>query len=256
VSAPSYELSPLANLRDLGGIPVAGGAVRPGLVLRSDDVCTVDAASARALVDGGLRLILDLRSAEELARTGRGLLGGYPAVRHLHLPLLAQMSDGTTGLLERLLTADDPAVEFGRWYAQSVRGTGPLIVRGLTEIAAADGAALFHCAAGKDRTGQFAAALLAVLGADEEAIVADYVRTEEVQEALMARLAGILQPFLGDVSRYRDKIPAGLDGAKAETMQTMLAELDGASGLLALLRDSGLAPETEDRLRERLVEPG
>ncbi|WP_157963894.1 tyrosine-protein phosphatase [Actinocorallia populi] len=256
MSIPSFALSPLANLRDLGGIPVAGGAVRPGLVLRSDDVCTVDEASARALVDDGLRLVVDLRTPEELARTGRGPLEAYAGVRHLHLPLMAQMTGGTAHLMERMTSVDDPVVEFGRWYAQSMRGTGHLAVRGLSAIAETDGAALFHCAAGKDRTGQFAAALLSVLGAGEDAIVADYVRTDDVHDALMARLSGIMQPFLGDMEEYREKMPPGLGGAKAETMQTMLAELGGASGLLGLLRDAGLTPETEARLRERLVEPG
>ncbi len=255
MSTPAFALSPLANLRDLGGIPVADGAVRPGLVLRSDDVCAVDVASARALVDDGLRLIVDLRTPEELSRTGRGHLESYADVRHLHLPLMAQMTDGTARLMENLLRSDDPVAEFGRWYAVSVRGTGPLIVEGLSAIAESDGAALFHCAAGKDRTGQFAAALLSVLGAEEDAIIADYVRTEDVHEALMARLSGIMQPFLGDLSQYRDKVPPALNGAKAGTMRTMLADLGGAAGLVGLLRESGLTPRTEARLRERLVQP-
>ena len=256
MTVPAFAPSPLANLRDLGGIPVTDGAVRPGLVLRSDDVCTVDEASARALVDDGLRLIIDLRTPEELARTGRGPLAAHADVRHLHLPLMSEMTGGTADLMKSLAVADDPVAEFGRWYAASVRGTGHLLVRGLSAIAEADGAALFHCAAGKDRTGQFAAALLSVLGASDDAIVADYVRTDDVREALMARLAGIMQPFIGDLDRYRDRIPPALNGAEAGTMRTMLADLGGTAGLAGLLREAGLAPKTEARLHERLVEPG
>ncbi|WP_043634598.1 tyrosine-protein phosphatase [Nonomuraea candida] len=256
MSTPSFTLSPPANLRDLGGIPVAGGVVRTGLVLRSDDVCVVDEGSARALVEDGLRLVVDLRSAEELARTGRGPLRHHAGVRHLHLPLMAEITGGTSALMRSMIDADDPVAEFGRWYARVTRSSARLIVEGLTAIAGTDGAALFHCAAGKDRTGKFAAALLAVLGAGEDAIVADYVRTGEVHDALMARLAGIMQPFLGDLEAYRAAMPPALNGAEAGTMRTMLAELGGTGGLAGLLRAAGLTPETEARLRARLVEPG
>ncbi|GAA4952022.1 protein-tyrosine phosphatase [Nonomuraea thailandensis] len=256
MSIPSFTLSPLANLRDLGGIPVAGGTVRTGLVLRSDDVCIIDVTSARTLVEDGLSLLIDLRSPEELARTGRGALQAHTGVRHLHLPLMAEITGGTSELMQRMIDASDPAAEFGRWYARVMRTCGHLIVQGLSEIAQADGAALFHCAAGKDRTGKFAASLLAVLGAGEEAIVADYVRTDDVHDALMARLAGLMQPFLGDLEAYRATMPPELNGAKAETMHTMLAELGGTAGLVELLREAGLTPQTQARLRERLIEPG
>src|SRR3954447_5653112 len=86
---PTLDLSPLTNLRDLSGIVVNGGTVRPGVFWRADDVTRVDQAGADQLVADGLSLILDLRSGEELEHTGRGLLGATE-VAFAHLPMTTQ----------------------------------------------------------------------------------------------------------------------------------------------------------------------
>ncbi len=246
-------LSPLANRRDLGGIPVSDGAVRPGVLWRADDVARVDAASAAELVDEGLSLILDLRSEAELVHTGRGPLADV-AVTYAHLPLTDTVAVPSQDLEVTIQTmlSDDPEVGMGRWYAQLALNQTDSLLRGFELIAATSGATVFHCTVGKDRTGVFAAALLSVLGASNEAIVLDYSRTNDVLPSLYARVAaggGMAAHALSD------RLPPAVREAPAGNMRTMLAVLDAEhGGVVEVLAAAGLDSALATRLRERLVQ--
>lgn len=242
---------PLANLRDLGGIPVRGGRVRPGLVFRSDDVALVDEPGAVALVEAGVSLVIDLRSSGETTRTGRGVLAGHP-VDYLHLPMSVDVTD-PTALVTMFSGSDDPERTMGAWYAQLLEERAAEVVQGLRAIVDNPGGSLFHCAAGKDRTGIFAAALLTVLGAEEPAIVADYARTAAVIEAIMARFADRRDPAAAEEWK---QLPAALMGASPTTMAAMLEAVRTAHGsVAALLAAGGCDDRLAGRLRDRFVEP-
>jgi protein-tyrosine phosphatase len=248
----TIQTFPLANLRDLGGIPVQGGRVRPGLVLRSDDVALVDEPGALALVASGVSLVIDLRSPGETTLTGRGVLAGHP-VEYLHLPLTADVGD-PAALVELFAGSTDPERTMGEWYAQLLEERADSVVQGLRAIADNPGGSLFHCAAGKDRTGIFAAALLTVLGADEADVVADYARTAAALEAIMARIAG-RHPGAQAAEQWQ-QVPAALMGASPVTMARMLQAVRAAHGSMTdLLVTAGYDDELAARLRHRLVEP-
>lgn len=246
-------LSPLTNRRDLGGIRVADGVLRPGVFWRADDVALVDQATADQLTREGLSLVLDLRSADELEATGRGPLGDRPEIAFAHLPMTDAMAAPDENLKAAIaeMFAVDPTGAMGRWYAQTAEQQASKIVRGLGLICDTTGATVFHCAAGKDRTGIFAASILLSLGATRSAVVADYTRTNDNLVALHARLArgrGTTSKITGE------DIPMAVKGAPAENIETMLDVLDQThGGLVALLRDAGLTDTLLDRLRERAV---
>lgn len=245
---------PLANLRDLGGIAVPGGRVREGFLFRSDDVTIIHAEGADELVAAGVTTILDLRSGEELERWGRGHLGTR-GTNHFLLPLQKVPSAPHELRIGLPLEAVTPE-SMGRWYVEMTIDAADLIVEGLRLTAAADDAVLFHCAAGKDRTGVFAAALLAVLGADTEAIAADYARTDDRLRPLLERLAVVFASADQDWPEMDlDNPPGAMLTAPAATMHAMLRILDNEhGGMLAVLRDAGLDPVTEATLRARLIE--
>ena len=251
--------SRLANLRDLGGIAVEGGRIRPGLVLRADDVATTTAEQVAELVEAGLSTIIDLRSAEEARRTGRGPAAGYP-VDYVPLPLTDALGAPTD---QKLLASVRTPEHVGRWYAKIFTGQKENLVRGLTAVADAEGTVLFHCAAGKDRTGLFAAALLSVLGADPEAIAEDYARTQQRLPEVYRRMG--LKDLTGGT-----RIPADhpVLAAHPAAMRAMLATLaegagdaggaagtPGHGGVLAVLRAGGLTSDVAGRLRGKLVQP-
>lgn len=239
MSTATLTLSAPVNLRDFGGVPVAGGSVRPGFAIRADDLSVVDQQSAEDLVVDGLTAIIDLRSADELELTGRGPLGRMPVTYH-HVPFMASIGDAGTEIHDQST--------YGTMYVRMVESAAPRIVEALAIIAYAPGAVAFHCAAGQDRTGVLAASLLLALGASQEDVVADYVRTGENSDAIMLRL----QPTIG---RLMARLGLDLNEAaraavrkefSAEPMQMLLA-----GDLLAKLRAAGLTDELISRLRAR-----
>lgn len=250
----AVSLSPLTNLRDLAGIPVADGVVRPGVLMRADDVSRVDPSGARQLLEQGLTLVLDLRSVEELAHTGRGPLADTP-VEHRHLPMSSH--DATPGAdlaaTLREYFGDDPSTGMGTWYAMTAVAQVDKILTGFEAIVTTPGAALFHCTAGKDRTGIFAAAALLALGASEDDVVADYVRTNDNLDALLARIADG-----GGSARAitSDSIPMAVRGAPELNMRTMLERLrTDNGGLVQVLVDHGLDDRLRTALRDKVVLP-
>lgn len=133
-----------------------------------------------------------------------------------------------------------------------------MIVSVLTGIAEESGATVIHCSAGKDRTGVVAASLLAVLGASDEDIAADYARTGDVLDGVIGRLAAAhgISPRDSRISAFLNQEPRPpVLTADAAVMGEALTVVAGRYGSLGqLIRDSGLTSEQEDTLRNRLVE--
>ncbi|MGO3146613.1 MAG: tyrosine-protein phosphatase [Leucobacter sp.] len=183
----SIQLSKPVNLRDLGGLPVAGGTIAPGFAIRSDDLTTIPNESAEELVANGLTAVIDLRSRGEVQAMGRGTLMDHAVMYH-HVPFVADLG---TGLASR----SDPgrAPEMAEFYPNLFENAGAQIVTALAVLAHAPGAVAFHCAAGRDRTGVLAASLLLALGADDDVIVANYELTHPNTQAIMERTRPNLQ---------------------------------------------------------------
>lgn len=244
-------LSAPVNLRDLGGIPVAGGVIRDGFAIRTDDLAVVTAEVAAELVDAGLRSVIDLRSKDEVAMTGRGPLAAHGDVAYHHIPFLGDIGQamGDTPLTQ---------ASFGEMYVRMFDRAAPQIVSALAIIAHSPGATAFHCAAGQDRTGVLAASLLLALGADHEDIVADYARTGENSAAIQERIrpvVGVLMARLGvDLDRFAQA--AQRTEFSEAPMRALLETLvERHADPLAPLREAGLNDALIGRLRERATAP-
>jgi protein-tyrosine phosphatase len=246
---PTLTPTPLANLRSLAGTPTAHGPVRENVLWRADDVTVAPREQLEALRASGLSTIVDLRSDQEIAATGPGHAPRLGLAVH-HVPLSAASADPAS--VARSFSEITTAEQVGAWYAASIRDYAPALVGILRLIAEAPGGTLFHCAAGKDRTGMTAAAVLGVLGTPEEAIVADYARTDANMPGVMGRWG--TRPVSPGIDRSVIP-PAGhpLMGAKPAAMAATLEALDGAAGLASLLRSAGLDAGLEASLVERLV---
>ncbi|GHD00221.1 tyrosine-protein phosphatase [Zhihengliuella salsuginis] len=250
--------SPLVNLRDLGGTPVAGGAIRPGTLWRADDVAYSPAAELDALAADGLRTVIDLRSDAELESTGgealRARLAADHGLVHRHVPFTQDVADPAS--LARLMRATATLDGVGSWYSNLLREQAAAVIGALEIIAESDGGVLFHCAAGKDRTGVLAAAVLAGLGAEDDVIVGDYAATGANQPAIMARLGAHRHAATAATDSVRAGLPGPehpMLGAHAASMEAMLADLERDGGLLAVLTRAGLRDGTLEQLRSKLV---
>jgi protein-tyrosine phosphatase len=168
------------NFRDLGGYSAGrSDTVRWGLVYRADGIHRIEGADLARVSALGIRTVLDLRTRGELEDHGRVATESFAAT-YAHLPLLERVWE------RELPGAELDAVEFlaGRYIDMLEQGAGS-IVSALATMADAERLPLvFHCSAGKDRTGVLAAILLSVLGVSDDDIAADYALSRAAMREL------------------------------------------------------------------------
>lgn len=166
------------NFRDLGGYKTSDGrSVTRNRLFRADDLSRLSETDSERFARLGIRTVVDLRRTEEIDVDGRiPQFDGF-SYRHVHLiyPMwpsreFADTTERVTYLVERYREMSiDAAAGFGE---------------GLRLIADADAAPLvFHCIAGKDRTGILAALTLSLLGVADDDVADDYALSEWAEEA-------------------------------------------------------------------------
>jgi hypothetical protein len=234
------------NFRDLGGLSTRdGGTTRTGLMYRSDALHHLAPADVTRLGDLGVRTVVDLRSSAELEHTGRGPLAST-TIDFVHAPL--SHSDGGVHVLPPSLLDGD----LGRHYVESLADrteTLATVIRCLADDALLP--AVFHCSAGKDRTGMVAALVLSLVGVDDAVIVEDYALTDDRMALVMEQIRKS-----GGVTQPPPELAASVARAEASSMETFLRGLadryDGAEGWA---RAAGLEEEMLASLRAVLVAP-
>ena len=253
---PWIDVEGAANARDLGGLPTEdGGKTVAGRLLRSDNLQELTPADiARLTGEFGLTTVVDLRSTAELNSEGPAPLDAVPSVEHRHHPVLPEEGLATDAVADVLLTRNErdrsryPGNALTGHYLGYLEDRPDQVVAALRSIAHARGAALVHCAAGKDRTGVVVALALSVAGVRPDAIVADYAATGDRTEPLLARLRRS-PTYSADVNRR----PADAHRPRAETMTAFLTELDARhGGAAAWLTAHGLSQDDLELLRAKL----
>ncbi|MGH8859946.1 MAG: tyrosine-protein phosphatase [Jatrophihabitantaceae bacterium] len=257
------ELDGAANVRDLAGAPTLDGrAVRPGRLIRADNLQDLSERDVRALVDDhNVRAVADLRTGVEVRSEGPGPLTDIDDVEIRNLSLFRESGEATD------VAADGPVVlpwqDRDRQRSEQNRTLGASgiyllylderadsVIDALRLIARSPGATIVHCAAGKDRTGVVVALALAEVGVTREAIVADYARSAERIDGIFDRLKAS-PTYRGDI---------GDDGAdkhapRADTMDRLLDALDESHGCAsAWLREHGWTDEDAAALRRKLLD--
>jgi len=231
------------NFRDLGGYPPADGrTVRWRQVYRSDALHLLTPADiARVRDELRVRDVIDLRSSAEVRSEGQGPLADGD-VRFHHVPLY----DGEVRAEDRERAAQISLADRYVFLADLAKDR---IGRVVATVATAEAGAVFHCAAGKDRTGVISAILLGLLGVPDEVIVADYVATRENLDAIVERL--------NSLEGYRAMLaalPPETMHANPETMVEFLERLRDAHGSFEdYVVGAGVPAALVDRLRDRLL---
>ncbi len=246
------ELSGLDNLRDLGGTRAAEGTVAPGRLWRSDNLQTLAATDVTTLRGLGLRDVIDLRSAFERQTEGPTPLSEAAWVTH-HWHSLIPESESTGNLSDKAvpLTAPGPRPEdpIAASYIGYIVDRPGAIVASMRVVAQTEGAALVHCAAGKDRTGTVIALILSAVGVDRSAVIADYAVTSERIGRVVARMRR--QRSYQDAL---DGVPDEVFFARAEVMRAVLEHIDACwGGVAGLLGAMGWTDRDQHRLEDRLL---
>lgn len=197
-----------ANFRDLGGLPATTGkVVRLGRIFRSDALHRLTGTDVDLLGTFGIATLIDLRSNEELVRSGPSPLIAS-GVRHHHVPVFD---------VDALPTDRLPTTTLVDMYVSLLRNCSASFREIFRLLADAPSyPAVIHCAAGKDRTGITSALILGSLGVADDVIVADYAITD----GNMTRMIEIGRDAQVDISDL--DIPEHLMRAMPETMETFL----------------------------------
>src|SRR5271170_7216803 len=259
VVMPWIDLEGAVNVRDLGALPTDDdGQTMAGRLLRADNLQELSPSDVSRLVhDIGLTTVVDLRSSAELASEGPAPLDAVPAVRHVHHPVVPEIGEATDVVAEALLVKrmqdrsrfpSDPTCGHYLGYLED----RPVQVLGAVRSIAHDqGAALVHCAAGKDRTGVVVALALTAAGVRRQAVVADYAATGERTEAILNRLRRS-PTYTRDI----DSKPVEAHRARPETMAAFLEQMDSRyGGVTRWLTEHGLSAGELDLLRTKLLRP-
>jgi protein tyrosine/serine phosphatase len=226
----------LLNARDLGGLPTQdGGHTRARSLLRADDLAQLTAEGLAALREYGVVTVLDLRWPEEVARHPSPVPLVLPQIRYEHVSLLTHTED------EWRLRSRDVVKEL--WKCVVLEHVRRELKQVLEVIAAAaPGPLLFHCIAGKDRTGLVAALLLTLADVTPGAIARDYAESgDNLREGYLKRYAE------ADPARILEAIRCPEEGA-----YNMLEFLSAAGGIRAYLERLGLQRQEIAALRARL----
>ncbi len=179
----AIELQGAYNVRDLGGLRTKDGRItRPGVIYRGDSLDNLTPGDENILFEKlGIGTIVDLRTQAETEH------------KDLHYPVprcrFSLLVEGRLG--HEPFPSDDP-VELAKVYLSNLE-TGRAAVKGTFDIIAANlqagVATLFHCAAGRDRTGVLAALLLGLVGVTDGQIAVDYVQSNRNARRVTKKLA-------------------------------------------------------------------
>lgn len=231
------------NTRDLGGLPTTDGReTRWRAVIRSDLLARLTASGRRAMLDYGVRTIIDLRVPEEAEKAPSvPVAEADPGedLTYLNLPL--DKRDPRVGALVGAATTRAEAYCILLDHYLDAVGEA---LRGVAH--ARPGGVIVHCHAGTDRTGMVSALLLKLAGVPDEAIAADYAESQ-------TRLGPLYEQALEQVGIQDDSSIWAQPTVTVETMHTLLTHIHATyGGIEECLARSGLSPAEIRRLRSVL----
>jgi protein-tyrosine phosphatase len=223
-----------------------------GVMVRSDNLASLTPAGRQAMIDYGVTTVIDLRAESELKGSPGPPFSDFqsstptPSPRteaignapiYLNLPLVDD--ETATGLNAAPTMPDRYMLMLDR--RQAALGTI------FNAIAEAEGPLLFHCFAGKDRTGLVAAIMLSLAGVEPDAIGADYAETDAHLATRYAEWLAKATPARLEEMRDELRCPP-------EWILRTLAHLERTwGGVESYLEAAGVAPANIDRLSAKLA---
>lgn len=234
-----WPLPDTHNIRDLGGYGRSNGETTQwGRLLRGEALHSLTSASVAKLLESNLALVIDLRGPHETAATAHPFRN-HLAVAYCNIPLFDALAP---------IAQSGTDFDMAQRYSDALDKCGQQLVAVLRAIIAArPGIVLFHCTAGKDRTGIIAALLLLLAGVSRADIATDYALTSAAQGLIDQLRARALTA--GAEPDHIERVLA----SDADTMLTMLDHLERThGGILAYLVALGLSEAEVSHLIDRL----
>lgn len=234
-------LTSISNIRDIGGYKTTGGkTISCKKLVRSACLDKLSRKDANALTRYGIKTIIDFRSIKERQNTpDKEIIGinnlPFPIFDDVRIPVI----DNT--LIERLISKREKLLDFLPYQHEHMIETYRNMVcdknalntfqgffKMLLEIGDHDGAVLFHCTAGKDRTGFAAALVLKCLGVDWNDILKDYLVTNNYIQEQISRVTPTLLKL--NISQQMIEQASGSFLAKKEYLDAAFQMIDSKYG--------------------------
>ena len=234
------------NFRDLGGYATADGRmVKWRTLFRADAVHRLPDAELDQLAAIGLKTVIDLRTGSEVEHGH--LHDPERGIQHVHLDVL--------GEVWKPLDLDDNAdarIVLSDLYVHMLDIGAPALSQAFRTLANADNlSAVFHCAAGKDRTGVLAAMVLSTIGVADHVIVADYA----ISGANMAELVERLKRDRPEALTAMNEQPSAYMAAPPEAMKRLLAHVNAEYGsMTGYVNSIGISTDVIDSLAASLLD--
>ncbi|MER6663798.1 tyrosine-protein phosphatase [Amycolatopsis japonica] len=243
------------NTRDLGGLPTTSGDTTGyGAFFRAADLRFVTETGWAQARESGVSTVIDLRNADEIGPAETPLTAQAGSAQFVAAPKGPAMPTGVDRLEVPLDDIDD--IEFWQHVnRERLNGTPlyyPVFLQRKAERCAAvikamanadPGGILFHCGAGRDRTGVIALLLLALADVEPQAIAADYALSAEALKALFAAMGTVDQEPL---------IQAVLADRGTTVEEAVMATLEGFD-VKQYLRTAGVTSSELHNVRSRLA---
>lgn len=231
------------NVRDLGGYNTPLGPTQWGRVLRSDSLHAISFAGVESLLNMGLKTVIDLRHPEEVAEEPN-LLFKNKDIEYHNISLFPHIYPTPQQKLK-----EDLLLEI---YLDTLRERASVFAQVIKMISIApEGGVLFHCSAGKDRTGMVAALVLSAVGASRDVILEDYALTSQLIQPRLNQIIETAKQKGMDLHVLRS-----LMGSEKKTMESALDYLEREYGsTLMYLANFGTSEGVLEDLKKRLIEP-
>jgi len=230
------------NVRDLGGYDAANGQTRWRVLLRGDSLHRLTGEDQQFVRSYGVRTVIDLRHENEL-KTDPNVFSQSEDMLYYHIPIIrGEMPGSGSATMPR---------DLGTVYRYFVDNCQDGLRETIVTIAdAPQGGVLFHCAAGKDRTGVISMLLLGIAGVSPEIIATDYALTSEAMEKMAPYL---MQDTPADEEQRAARL--AMMTSNAPDMYNLIQYIDTQYGSIpAYLTKIGVSEDTIEHIRSRFVE--
>jgi len=267
VRSTGHELVGAWNFRDIA----EETGIRPGRFFRSSELSALEDGGRAAMASLGITDVADLRSQRELERRGPGQVADGVAVHLLpfHELMSTQAEAPHESAFENMMTKkpddEDVAVAAARFMTEEYLRFpelpgAKLAVRQVISLLADERPVIIHCFAGKDRTGFTVALVLDTVGVERDAILSDFLRSNDAVPKLRERILDSIrnraneEPTDEIITFAEARLNEEVLGVREEYLDAAWRTIDAEYGSRAnYLEAVGVTPAHVDRLRSNLL---